>query len=193
MERGLKSECESHAAAVRAEIGLDTRAPLDPRALASHLEIPIHPVSSLVGDGVIQAAVRHVTQVDQTVLSAMTIFPDWPRHRRVIILNDANSPARQNSDIAHELSHGLRMHEPRHAIVNGCRDYSRAEEEEAAWLAGCLLVPRDAAFTIALSRVSLDMAAIDYGVSTQLMTWRVNATGARAQAARVRARRGRAS
>jgi hypothetical protein len=193
MERGFKSECESHAAAVRAEIGLDTRAPLDPRTLASHLDIPVRPVSSLVGNGVIQAAVRYVTQVDQTVLSAMTIFPDWPAHRRVIIFNDAHSPARQNSDIAHELSHGLRMHEPRHAVVNGCRDYSKAEEEEAAWLAGCLLVPRDAAFNIAMSGVPLDMAAIEYGVSTKLMTWRVNVTGVRTQARLVRAQEGRAS
>jgi Zn-dependent peptidase ImmA (M78 family) len=43
--------------------------------------------------------------------------------------------------VAHELAHGLLLHEPRHAIVDGCRDY-RQEEVEANWLAGCLLIPR---------------------------------------------------
>jgi Zn-dependent peptidase ImmA (M78 family) len=189
VKRGFKSECESIAAAVRAEMGLDARSPLDSRDLATHLGIPLHPVSSLAGNGV-ASAVRHV-QTDKAVLSAMTIFPQWPRRHRVIIYNDANSDARQNSDVAHELSHGLLLHEPRGAIANGCRDYARAEEEEAAWLSGCLLVPREAAVVIAKAGTPLGMAAIEFGVSTQMMSFRVNSTGARRQAEASRARRQR--
>ncbi len=192
MKRGFKSECESLAAAVRSEIGLDTRAPLDSRVLAEHLGIPLHPVSSLRGDCV-AAAIRHVMVVNQSALSAMTIFPQWPRRHRVIIFNDGNSDARQNSDVAHELSHGILLHEPRTAIVNGCRDYARGEEDEAAWLSGCLLVPRDAAVVVAMSGTPLHVAAEEYGVSTQMMTFRVNSTGARRQAEASRARRGRSA
>lgn len=190
MKRGFKSECESIAAAVRSEIGLDTRAPLHPQLLAEHLEIPIHPVSSLRGDDV-AAAIRHVTVVDQAVLSAMTIFPGWPRRHRIIIFNDDNSEARQNSDVAHELSHGLLLHEPRAAIVNGCRDYAKAEEDEAAWLSGCLLVPRDAALLVASDELDLRTAAAHYGVSAEMMRYRVNSTGAKRQAEASRARRSR--
>lgn len=186
---GFKSECESLSAAVRAEIGLGTREPLDPWVLAEHLGIPVHPLSSLVGNGAIADAVHHVMTVDTSVLSAMTIFPDWPRRRRVIIYNDANLSPRQNSDLAHELAHGLRMHEPRHAIIQGCRDYSKLEEEEAAWLSGCMLVPRGAAFAVAMSGDPIELAAAEYGVSTQMMSWRVNATGAKVQAGRIRAGR----
>lgn len=186
---GFKSECESLAAAVRAEIGLGARESLDPRSLAADLGIPMQPLSSLADNGAVAAAVHHVTTVDPSVLSAMTIFPDWPRRRRVIIFNDANSAPRQNSDLAHELAHGLRMHEPRHAIVQGCRDYSKLEEEEAAWLGGCLLVPRDAAFVVAMSGNPIEIAAAEYCVSAQMMSWRVNVTGAKAQAARIRANR----
>jgi Zn-dependent peptidase ImmA (M78 family) len=192
VKRGFKSECESLAAAVRSEIGLDTRVPLDSRVLAEHLGIPLHPVSSLRGDGV-AAAIRHVMVVNQSVLSAMTIFPQWPRRHRVIIFNDGNSDVRQNSDVAHELSHGILLHEPRMAIVNGCRDYAKAEEDEAAWLSGCLLVPRDAAVMVAMSGTSLHDAAEEYGVSPQMMSFRVNATGARRQAEASRARRGRSA
>lgn len=186
MKRGFKSECESMASGVRAEMGLHGHAPLDARVLAEHLGVPLHPLSALDGNGV-GAAVRHVRE-NTAVLSAMTIFPEWPRHRRVIIFNNANSEARQNSDIAHELSHGLLLHEPRGAIVNGCRDYARSEEDEAAWLSGCLLVPRAAAVAIAMAGTAMGVAAVEYGVSTQMMTYRVNSTGARRQAEASRAR-----
>jgi hypothetical protein len=179
---GFKSECESLAATVRAEIGLGTAEPLDPRALAAHLGIHVHPVSSLAGNGAAAAAIDYVRTIDPSVMSAMTIFPEWPRPHRVIIFNDANTPQRQNSDLAHELSHGLHLHEPRHAIVQGCRDYSRLEEDEAAWLSGCLLVPRDAALAVAMSSTPIERAAAEYGVSNRMMSWRVNVTGAKAQA-----------
>jgi hypothetical protein len=188
VKRGFKSECESIATAVRAEMGLAAHAPLDSRVLAEHLGIPLHPLSALDGDGLV-AAVRHV-RANSAVLSAVTIFPDWPRRRRLVIFNDTNSQARQNSDVAHELAHGLLMHEPRCAIVNGCRDYASADEDEAAWLAGCLLVPREAAVVVAMVGTPMGVAAVNFGVSTQMMTYRVNSTGARKQAEASRRRRG---
>jgi hypothetical protein len=186
LRHGFKGECESLAAEVRAEIGLGTTGPLDPRALAAHLGIPVYPMSSISGDSSTAAAIDYVRTVDPSVLSAMTIFPGWPRRHRVIIFNDAAIAQRQNSDVAHELSHGLCLHEPRHAIVAGCRDYSKVDEDEAAWLSGCPLVPRPAAFAVAMSGTPIERAAQEYGVSTRMMSWRVNATGARAQAARIR-------
>ena len=120
----------------------------------------------------------------------MTIFPEWPSRRRVVIFNDTNSDARQNSDVAHELSHGLLLHEPRHPIINGCRDYTKVDEDEAAWLSGCLLVPREAAVVVAMAKTPMGIAAVKYGVSTQMMTYRVNSTGARKQAEASRRRRG---
>ena len=169
-------------------MGLDVRAPLDSRDLATHLAIPLHPLSSLNGSAGVVAAVKHV-QTNVAVLSAMTIFPQWPRRHRVIIFNDANSDACQNSDVAHELSHGLLQHEPRCAIVNGCRDYSKDDESEAAWLSGCLLVPREAVLLVALAQKPVIAAAVEYGVSEQMMSFRINSTGARRQAEASRARR----
>ncbi len=186
MRRGFKSECESLAAAVRAELGLDTRAVLKPRDIAAHLNIPVHPVSCLRG---IAPEIAHVTSEARHVLSALTIFPDWPQQHRLIIFNDANAPERQTSDIAHELSHGLLMHEPRNAIVGGCRDYVKQEEDEAAWLSGCLLVPRDAAFSVAMAGRPLQDAAAEYGVSLDMMRMRLNVTGATKVALRTRGRR----
>jgi Zn-dependent peptidase ImmA (M78 family) len=188
VKRGFKSECESIAGPVRGEMGLAAHAPLDSRDLADHLAIPLHPLSSLAGDAV-AAAIRHV-RANGHVLSAMTIFPEWPRRRRLVIFNDGNSAARQNSDVAHELAHGLLLHDPRSAIVNGCRDYSKADEDEAAWLSGCLLVPHEAAVVVAMAGTPMGIAAVEYGVSMQMMTYRVNSTGAKKQAEASRRRRG---
>ena len=187
MKRGFKSECESIVTAVRAEMGLAAHAPLDSRDLAEHLGIPLHPLSALDASGVVGAI--SCVKANSAVLSAMTIFPAWPLPRRLVIFNDGNSNARPNSDLAHELAHGLLMHEPRRAIVNGCRDYPKKDEEEAAWLSGCLLVPREAALLVAMAGTPMGIAAIEYGVSTQMMTYRVNSTGARRQAEASRRRR----
>lgn len=173
---------------VRAEVGLKPVEPLDPRALAEWLEVPVRPISCLQGDGIV-AFVEHFQGAGQSMFSAVTIFPDYPRHRRVILYNDANTPARQNSDIAHELSHGLLLHDPRHAIVNGCRDYNRDEEEQANWLAGCLLIPREAAVKLAWSRAPKAQLAAEFGVSEKMFDWRLDMTGARKQVARARQRR----
>ena len=188
MKRGFKSECESIATAVRGEMGLAAHAPLNSSDLAEHLGIPVHPLSALDDNG-LSAAIQHV-RTNNKVLSAMTIFPAWPKHHRLVIFNDANSDARRNSDVAHELAHGLLLHEPRSAIANGCRDYSKADEDEAAWLSGCLLVPREAALVVATDQIPMGVAAIEYGVSTQMMTYRVNVTGAQRQAEASRRRRG---
>ena len=123
-------------------MGMAGHAPLDARVLAALLGTPVHPLSALGGNGA-DAAIRYARSHNK-VLSAMTIFPAWPKHHRVVIFNDSNPPARQNSDVAHELVHGLVLHEPKSAIVNGCRGYSKPDEDEAAWLSGCLLVPREA-------------------------------------------------
>jgi len=188
MRRGFKTQCESISSEVRAEIGLDMNAPLDPRQLAQHLEIPIHPLSTLEGAHV-KEAICHINSEERSIVSALTIFPNWPSRQRIIIYNDFHSLARQNSDVSHELSHGLLLHEPRHAIINGCRDYNKTEEDEAAWLSGCLLVPRDAAVQIAKTQKPLSDAAEAFGVSLDMMMWRINSTGAQRQADAARARR----
>ena len=188
MKRGFKSECESIATAVRAEMGLTADAPLNSGVLAEHLGIPLHPLSALDANGA-AAAIQYV-RTNKNVFSAMTIFPAWPKHHRLVIFNDSNSDARQNSDVAHELAHGLLLHEPKSAILDGCRDYSKADEDEAAWLAGCLLVPREAAVVVAMADTPMGIAAVEYGVSTQMMTFRVNSTGALKQAEASRRKRG---
>lgn len=188
MRRGTKSECERVATSLRQELGLGELAPLNPRALAEHLAVPVEPLSRLTRRA--PEAVKHFTADGIQAFSAMTIFPNWPCRRRVILYNQAHSPARQNSSLAHELAHGVLLHEPRQALALGCRQVKKDEEDEASWLGGALLVPRAAALVVARDSEPLSQAARRYGVSIELMRMRVFATGAARQVERA-SRRGR--
>jgi Zn-dependent peptidase ImmA (M78 family) len=165
---------------VRLELGLAPQDPLDPWKLASHLAIPVRPLSSLQDESPL--AVRHFGSSEPERFSAVTVFVGaW----RVIVHNDAHSRGRQSSNLGHELGHALLLHPSAPAVDKyGCRNWDATLEEEANWLAGALLVSEEAAVNLARGRVPLNQAALAYGVSEQMMDWRLNVTGAKIRAQR---------
>lgn len=180
--RGFKSEANAIVKEIRAEMGLSLVAPLDPWALAAHLEIPVITLSSMVEFA--PGAVRHFSSVNQGEFSAMTVFRGT---KRIIVYNDSHVKGRQASDITHEASHGLLLHTPKPALdANGCRDWDDVMEKEADWLASVLLIPEEAALNIARRNIPLDEAATFYGVSQQMVRWRLGATGAKERVSRTR-------
>ena len=84
----------------------------------------------------------------------------------MVIVNDAHSLARQNSDIAHEIGHTLLAH-PLEVLSSmiGCRDFDPDLEDEATHFAGYLLVPNEAAWSIFKSGMDMEIAQTTYGVS----------------------------
>lgn len=182
LRRGFKTEASSLAQQIRNELGLKSTDPLDPQRLALHVEIPLIGLSDFHGE--IPNAVRHFSQVNTSEFSAVTVF-DGPR--RLIVYNDFHSKGRQANSITHEISHGLLLHPPTPAFNEiGCRDVDKEVEEEATWLAGVLLVSEEAALYIVRQGMTLDQAAAKYGVSRQLVEWRINVTGARTRVNRAR-------
>jgi Zn-dependent peptidase ImmA (M78 family) len=90
-----------------------------------------------------------------------------------------HSPARQASNVTHEDAHGLLLHEPTPAFgPHGCRIWRDEVEEEAQWLAGVLLITEETAVAVARSNLPIAAAATRYGVSEQMMQYRLNMTGA---------------
>ena len=67
------------------------------------------------------------------------------------------------------------------------RSYDDQQEAEAAWLSGCLLLPRPALLRIAKLKLSDREAAARYGVSEQLLRYRKDITGVTRQLERRRA------
>lgn len=186
MRRGFKTEANALAAEIRQELGLRALDRLDPLVLAEHLAIPVIALSNLLAEA---PAVTYLLDVEPRSFSAVTIFDGL---RRLIVHNDRHTPGRQNSNIGHELAHGLLLHPPRPAVDHrGCRLWDQEIEEEADWLAGVLLVPEDAALAVARGRTwqTEAEAALHFGVSEQMLTYRVNITGARIRVQRARKRR----
>ncbi|MEU9685694.1 ImmA/IrrE family metallo-endopeptidase [Amycolatopsis japonica] len=97
----------------------------------------------------------------------------------MIVHNDAHTPGRQSSNLAHELAHGLLLHPPSPVIDSrGCRHWNGTIEEEANCLAGALLVPGKAARGMVRRGRSIDQIADELGCSVEMARWRVNMSGA---------------
>lgn len=185
--RGFKSYANAIALDLRREMGLQPHQPMNPFGLASHLDVPVYPLSALSAE--CGEAVAFFCGDGEDLFSAVTIFRG---HHRFIVHNDAHATGRVSSNVVHELSHALLRHEPHVAISSeGCRHWDRTIEEEADWLAGTILVPEAAALHIASMAIPVDQAAEVYNVSGPMMRYRLNVTGAYnriARAARYRRR-----
>lgn len=104
----------------------------------------------------------------------------------MIVYNDAHSPGRQSSDLAHELAHALLHHPPEPAFgSDGERNWDSGLEAEADWLAGALLISDEAAIDIVQRGLSLRDAAQEYSTSVLMVKFRINVTGARIRVARM--------
>lgn len=80
---------------------------------------------------------------------------------------------------------GILMHEPSRAMdESGLRDWDHVMEDEANFIPGALLVTDQVTVIGLRNRQSVVDLAIQYGVSTELMQWRINATGAVRRVAR---------
>ncbi|MEU5993585.1 ImmA/IrrE family metallo-endopeptidase [Spirillospora sp. NPDC047418] len=178
---GFKSEAEQTSAETREDLGLRLVDRLNVFTLAEYLDIPVWTLSSLPSRAQstpgLQDAVSLLSGVEQTALSAFTVF-NGPR--RVIVHNDTHGEARQASNVAHEAAHGLLLH-PAAPVLDrrGCRLWNEDVEDEASYLAGALLVPRAAAWWLVKRKMSFEEAAHHFGCSVEMIRWRVNLTGAR--------------
>ena len=93
----------------------------------------------------------------------------------------------------HELAHVIIGHTPSRVDVTEdgaliLNTYDRQQEDEANWLAGSLLLPRDALMWIRKQGLDPPAAAREYGVSAQMLQYRLNVTGVDYQLGRGRTR-----
>jgi len=94
----------------------------------------------------------------------------------------------------HELAHFLLDHKPTTIIISEELDiaicsFDAKQEDEANWLAWAVLLPRAALLECLRRRLSIDAIAEEYGVSKDLVTFRIRMAGVEYQyrAARRRA------
>jgi uncharacterized protein DUF955 len=186
--RGFKTWCENVSLAQRQELHLEPTAPLAPAAVAEHLGVLVRTVDQI--PGLDPRHLRTLVRDDPGSWSAVTLSAG---RKRLVLLNPSHSDARRASDLMHELSHLMMGHEPSRAEVTEdgallVNTYDGRQEEEANWLAGTLLLPRPALLQIRSQNTDLARAAREYGVSEDMLKYRLNVTGVEYQLRAVRRR-----
>lgn len=178
LRRGFVTEASWWAMNMRAELGISGNAPLDPWGLARHLEVPIFKLSDLPNCDERELLLRKRGGHD---FSAAVCFDGIAAF---IVMNDANDPKRQASDIAHELAHILLRHPPANPFqLGGVREFSADHELEAERLGPTLLISDQAAVRayrlVASGQHRLDSLSDAWGISKEVIQMRINLSGAR--------------
>ena len=179
MRRGFKSEAERLATQVRDEMGLGRYKPLNIDALVQHVGAQLRAADELTS----LTKLNELEALQPGAFSACTF--DFGT-RKVIVISPLASNERQRSDASHEASHLLLNHSVKEVKqLNGLSFFTcdPDEEQEANWLAGCLLLPRE--LLLRSLKRGLDAAAIAEAnaVSLQMANFRLRATGVERQAA----------
>jgi IrrE N-terminal-like domain len=181
--RGFKSWCEETALNVRTHQGLVPTAPLSPFVLAQELHVEVIEPSALTE--LREDVRRRLLGEHSDCWSAITI----PGTRHLIVYNPRHSAARQNSDLMHELAHILLGHKPTMMFMDpqndlALRTHDQTQEEEANWLAGSLLLPREVLLHIKRRGLDDSASCREYGVSEKMLTYRMNVSGVNLQVRR---------
>jgi Zn-dependent peptidase ImmA (M78 family) len=187
--RGFKTSSEETSLKIRRRLGLASTAPIEPRAVAQLLGIPILAANEL--RDLPQAVLHRLKREHSDAWSALTVS-DGKSH--LIVLNDAHSETRTNSSLAHEIAHVILGHDPSMMFVMpqhdiALRTHNKEQEDEANWLAGCILLPREALLQVRRNALSDDQICASYGVSSAMLRFRLNASGVDVQLRRTKAYR----
>jgi len=129
---------------------------------------------------------QQLTVDDHESWSAATVCAD---DRYLVVMNTSHSQARQSSSLMHELAHIVIGHKPARLDITEdglmiLHSYDKTNEEEANWLAGALLLPREALFLIRRRRMSDHDAVEMYGCSQKMLSFRFQVTAVDLQIAR---------
>lgn len=180
LRRGFKTEAERTALELRQEMGLSAGDRLDCLALAAHLDIPVVPLSELLGSGASAESIARLSK-SRSGFSALTVCCGT---RKLIVYNPRHPPTRRANSVVHEVCHIILEHPAVPALGDGgCRRWDARLEEEADWQAATLLVPRDGALAWFRGGGTTNDGADHFGVSLALFRWRVNKTGVARQLA----------
>lgn len=173
MRRGFKAEAERLSEHVRSDLGLSNTDALPLERLAASLGAELRSAGDLID-------INRLIEIDQLQPGAFSACTFDIGERHVIVSNPLSSTGRRTSDIAHELSHLLLKHSVKEVQAIGDLTFfgcDAEEEQEANWLAGCLLLPRRLLVTVVRAGATVDDIVERYEVSSQMANYRIRATG----------------
>ncbi len=178
LRRGFKAEAERLATDTWDSMALGPADRLNALELAMHVGCQVHAADELVS----KEKLQRLKQIQDDAFFACTF--KLPGERYVIVFNPLVSETRRNSDIAHEVSHILLRHRlSRLEQLNGVAFLSgdHEQEEEAAWLSGCLLLPRFALLHDLKNEILPSDIAKERQISEDMVDYRIKVTGVQRQ------------
>jgi Zn-dependent peptidase ImmA (M78 family) len=138
MKRSATTKAERLAADIRQQYGCRDDEPAPLGAVAGELGADIVPADRLVA----RARLEELQRLQADAFSAATFRRT--DGSRVIVYNPLHAEGRSRSNQAHELAHIILDHKVRTLEPVGDLNFLTCDveqEEEADWLAGCLLLP----------------------------------------------------
>jgi Zn-dependent peptidase ImmA (M78 family) len=173
VRRGFKAEAERKAEKARVEMGKRPSDHVDALDFAIHVGAVVRRADELTSSEKLQT----LEEIQPGAFSACT-FTIGDKH--VIVFNPIASPGRTQSDIAHEVSHIMLKHNMKTVeTIAGLTFFTcdAEEEQEANWLAGCLLLPRRLVYLAARRGLRAPEISEEYNVSEQMAAFRLRTTG----------------
>ena len=166
--RGFKAEANRIALRIRDRMGLAAIDPIDPFEVCTRLDIQVLRLSE------IDPRSPFLNEAS-SAFSAVTVPCG---HETAIVHNDTHHPNRRRSNICHELAHCFLGHKCTPPLTEeGERARDGGIEAEANFLAGALLIPNEAALHIVSNGLTPSAQGL-YGVSKQMLTYRLRISGA---------------
>jgi IrrE N-terminal-like domain len=183
MQRGFKSKAEHLAMDIRQRLGFASDDPAPLGEVARDLGVELVPADDLVP----RQRLEELQRLQADAFSAGTFR--CSDGRRFVVYNPLHSAGRTRSNQAHELAHIILDHDVRTIEQVGSLKFLTCDveqEEEADWLGGCLLLPRELLWNAARKGMTPADIAAAYETSEPMARFRLNASGVLVQLGRAR-------
>lgn len=161
---------------IRDFAGVSISEALDPFALAEFVKIAVIKPSGVAD--LPREVLAELIGRSRSCWSAVTL--PLPDGHQLCIINPTHNVERTRATLMEEIAHVVLGHEPTR-IYHGpgglpCREYKEANEQAAYGVGAASLVPYAALFMGLMDGASAESIAQQYGVSSQLVSYRIKIT-----------------
>ena len=181
-KRGFKAWADKQAIEFRKSLGLLEHDPLCAFELCKHFKVQLLEPDDV--DGLSAEQRKSLLLEGSNSWSAATV--PLGNNQYLIIHNPNHSPARQQSNLMHELAHIICRHEvpisiSSSEIIGILRHYDKGQEDEADWLGSCLQLPRPALLWAKKNGMTEEKISQHYNASLEMVKYRIGKTGVNKQ------------
>lgn len=166
---------------LRSLAGVSSRELLNPWALAPKVGLTVVPMDDFIST-LPEEVAHHLLNGGGSAWSGGVLPIPLPDGSRLCILNSKHSEHRRKITLMEEISHVHLKHQPTKLVSEGsgvrARDFDTRQEQDAYGIGAAALLPWAAFFSAINDGMSVPELSAHYGVSTQLIEYRIKICGA---------------